>query len=306
MTAPIPSLRGTIGLFSGRAVMIPSQLARLSRTDAPVGAAGGPLVIVTGWTASGKTTLAERMSRAGLARVTGSSMLLPLLGDPGSGKASRLRSWLSTSVDGVPRDGETDRLADLAVLRLLAARTGGVVAESAGSLPLLLSPYNDALLVRLDAAPRIRAARVRRFLHDEVDAQDAARIVRRKDATTASACLTSWGLDLNNPVHHRRYDLTLACPDVDACVDPHRCVEAISALLGAACGVYAGFLNADRHATATASVQLRDVLDRHWPWVRRICSTLTTPVEQVTPQRWLDRLAYHTPNTEVPRMGASC
>lgn len=271
------------------------------------GVAGGPLVVVSGWTASGKSTLAASMSDEGLTRVTASSVLLSLLGDRGAGKAARLRSWLSPLVEGVPRTGTVDQLADLAMLRLLARRDGGIVVESAGSLPLLLSPYNNALLIRLDAAPRIRAARVRRFLGDDVDPRDAVRIVGRKDAATACASLKSWGLQLNNPVHCRRYDLALGCPDTEVCRDPGMCARAVEELAAAACRVYSGYLTADGAALRSASEQFGVVLDRFRPWVHRVCSTLLAPADSVTPERWQERLAHHIATVDDgERRGASC
>lgn len=274
--------------------------------DPPDHDGGGPLVVVAGWTAAGKTTLADQFAEAGLARVTGSSVLLPLLGDHTSGKTTRLQSWLMDSVERVPRDGDTDRLADLAVLRMLAGRTGGCVVESAGSLPLLVSPCNDALLIRLDAPIRVRAARVCRLLDGAVDHEQAERIVRRKDAATARAFRAAWGLDLTHPVHTRRYDLTLRCPDPDACTDPDRCAHAIGEVAQAACRVYTGYLVADRAVTGAAAAQLTHVLDRFRPWVGQIRTLLTSPGGSVSRQRWLDRLAYHTTHPDLPRMGAPC
>ncbi|GAA0905175.1 hypothetical protein [Virgisporangium aurantiacum] len=302
-----------------------------------------PLVVVTGWTASGKSTLAARFADNGLGRVTGSSVLLTLLGDSGRAKASRLRSWLS---DPPPhpaagpafgptararRGGTADRLADLAVLRVAAGRSGGYVVDSAGSVPLLLSPFNDALLIRLEATATVRAARIRHLLGGRVTAEDGMRIVERKDAATAAASHASWGLDLRDPIHRRRYDLVLACPDVDVCADPQRCITVTYQIADAAFRVYSRYLTeagddagnkadnkadskagyeadqiatnraatrraaANRAATNRAVADLGAVVAECQPWISGISPLLTSPLltspGEVSAHRWRDRLA---------------
>jgi hypothetical protein len=265
---------------------------------------GGPLVIMTGWTASGKTTLTEHVSQAGLQRVTGSSVLVPMLDGGATTKASRLLSWLS-SPPPPPRDGEADRLADLAVLRMVAD-AGGCVVESAGSLPLLLSPYNRALLIRLEADPPIRAARLRRLLDDRVAADEAVQIVERKDAATVAACARSWGIALAEPIHQRRYDLVIGCPDTQACADPGQCQRAMRALVDAVIPAYRCYLAADQQAGAARLAELEGVVEQFRPWVRRISSALTDPAAPITAHQWFDRLSHDTGNLDVPRKGASC
>ncbi|MEV6928727.1 hypothetical protein AB0M46_30135 [Dactylosporangium sp. NPDC051485] len=265
----------------------------------------GPLVVVTGWTAAGKSTLVDVLAGAGLRRVAGSAVLLPMLAEVVPDKVTRLRSWLCDPAAGLLRDGGTDRLADLAVLRSVTDRPGGVVVESAGSVPLLLSPYNDALVIRLAASAAVRADRVRRLLGGTVTRAEAARIVQRKDASTASACLAAWGLDLYDATHQRRYDLMLCCPDEDACTDPGQCVQAVTAVADAACRVCCCYLAADNGAATAAVAALTATVRQYQPWVTWICPTLTNAAE-VSRQRWRDRLAYHTAPAELPRMGASC
>jgi hypothetical protein len=265
----------------------------------------GPLVVVTGWTAAGKSTLAEQFAVAGLARVAGSALLRPLLGDVVPDKAARLRSWLAGPVAGVPRDGRADRLADLALLRLVTARPGGRVVDSAGSLPLLLPPINDALLVRLVATPAVRAERVRRLLDGTVSVDEAAQIVRRKDATTAAACLTAWGLDLSNPVHQRRYDLILCCPDGDRCADAQRCKVAVASLADAAGRVYRCYLADDRDGAAAAVTALLAAVGTYRSWVAWMCPLLTSRAD-VSRQRWRDRLDERIDYPAPPAMGGSC
>lgn len=265
----------------------------------------GPLVVVTGWTAAGKSTLVDFLAGAGLSRVAGSAVLLPMLGEVVPDKVTRLRSWLSDPAAGLLRDGGADRLADLAVLRTVTDRPGGVVVESAGSVPLLLSPYNDALVIRLAASAAVRADRVRRLLGGTVTPPEAARIVQRKDATTASACLAAWGLDLYDATHQRRYDLILSCPHGNVCVDPGRCVQAVTAVADAACRVCCCYLAADPDAATAAVAALTATVREYQPWVTWICPTLTNAAE-VSRQRWRDRLAYRTTSSELPRIGASC
>lgn len=264
-----------------------------------------PVVVVTGGTASGKTTLVDYLSRSGLPRVTGSAVLISLLGGAGVSKSSRLLSWLSLTPPE-PRDGEADRLTDLAVLRLLATRRDGCVVESAGSIPLLMSPYNTALLVRLEAAPRVRAARLRRLLDERVSVEDAARIVQRKDEATAQACLRSWGLDLRDPVHRRRYDLIVGCPEDQECPDSDLCRRAVFELVEGAHQVYRGYLNADHPGVVEAVGRFVRSVRQLRPWVRRARSALLDAAGPVTSQRWPDRLTSDISHIDVPRREASC
>lgn len=282
-------------LFVGADMAIPRPRRAVDRPRA---------VVMAGWTASGKTTLAARMSHAGFERLTASDLLLPMVGDPGSAKANRLLSWLSAAPPK-PRDGQADRRTDLTVLRMLAA-AGHVVVESAGSIPLLLSPCNHALLIRLVAAPQVRAERLYRLLEGRADLREAAQIVQRKDEATVSACRRAWGLDLTDQVHQRRYDLIIGCPDSSSCTDPERCQQAIDDLAHAAVSVYRGYLAADQRTAANGITHLRGAVARWRPWVRHISGALIRPEAEVTPQRWFDRLVHDTGHLDVPRKEASC
>jgi cytidylate kinase len=266
-----------------------------------------PLVVVTGWTASGKTTLAQRLGERGLVRVAGSAALLPLLGDAGSSKTQRLLSWLAEPArDPAGRGGDADRLADLAVLRMMAQRAGGCVVESAGSVAVLLSPYNEALLIRLEATAAVRAQRVRRFLGGAVGQGEALRIVTRKDEATASACARSWGVDLGSPVHRRRFDLIVGCPDSEECTDPDCCMTAAGELAEAAVGVYGCYLDADSRTEVPAAADFAAVVDRWRPWVRRVADVLADLGGPVAPQRWRDRLAREMDSATAPGRGCTC
>lgn len=263
---------------------------------------GLPLLILTGWTASGKTTLVDHFAQTGLQRVTASALLVRQLGAADTTKAERLLSWLSP-VPPSSRDGAADRLTDLAVLRTAATRASGCVVESAGSVSLLLSPYNDALLVRLTAAAQVRAKRLTRILNGQVTRADAARIIQRKDAATARAGRQAWGLDLTDPLHDRRYDLIIGCPDDEDCADPELCRIATVQLVDAAYRVYLALLTADQSAATEAARRLATAADRFQPWVRRLRSAVLNPGSR---RRWADRMARDISDFDLPRMGASC
>jgi hypothetical protein len=216
-----------------------------------------------------------------------------LAADEGAGdvsKQSRLLSWLLPEPQ--LRDGEADRLTDLTTLGVIAD-TGpeGRVVESAGTVPLLLSPRNGCLLVRLEAARAIRAERVRRLLGGHVTLQQAASIVDRKDETTVMASQRAWGLDLTDPVHDRRYDLIIGCPDTRACQDPSQCRRVIAELTGAAYRVYRGYLIDDQRTIVSAAARLREAIACHSPWLRRVSPTLLRPREPFSARHWVERLA---------------
>jgi cytidylate kinase len=261
-----------------------------------------PLVIVSGWTASGKTTLVDNLGLLGLERITASTLLVHQLGGGDTSKTERLLSWLSP-VQPNPRDGETDRLTDLAVLRRTATRLTGCVVESAGSVPLLLSPYNDAFLVRLEASPRVRAKRLTRLFRGRIKDGDSAQIIERKDCATSQACQRAWGLDLAAPPHRRRYDLIIGCPDDHDCADSELCRTATLQLVDAAYHAYLGLLTADHVNVAEGASRLGLVTGQFWPWVRRLRPAL---IDLGAPRPWADRLTCDASDFDVPRMGASC
>ncbi|GAA1657574.1 hypothetical protein [Actinoplanes couchii] len=261
-----------------------------------------PAVMVTGWTASGKTTLVEHLARTGLRRITASKLLIKRLGETQSTKMERLLSWLASDLPTL-REGEADRLTDLAVLRRLTTRDEGCVVESAGSVSLLLPPYNEALLVRLDATPQVRTERLGRLLTGRITAVEAALIVERKDAATAHACQQAWGLNLNDATYLHRYDVIVGCPDERTCANPQLCRSATSEVVIASYQVYRTLLGADRHATAIAVDRLNETAERLSPWVYRLGPSLTAPDPR---QDWTSRMAHHDFDIDVPRRGASC
>jgi hypothetical protein len=252
-----------------------------------------PLVVFSGPTAAGKTTLArdletnKRLVRA--PAVTQAPKAEPV-SEP---EHKRLLSWLQAG--GESRLDNADvaahRLAGLAALAVCDEAETGTVVDAAGPAALLLPPRNAALLVMVDAAVAVRAERVRRLLDGGITLRDALQIVRQKDAATVAAIRAAWGLDITDQAATRwRFDLVIRCPDEESCRSPQRCLEASRATVRAALSVYRRFLR--NEAGADEVLRLSTVTERHRPWLVRIAPMLLDPAVPHTLAVWQDRLSH--------------
>lgn len=250
-----------------------------------------PLVVVTGPTATGKTTTATAVASAmGLERHVASDRLVAVL--QGRPKADRLRSWLTQATDAHRvLSTEADRATDLSLLAAIQHARRPVVVESV-SLPLLLPPNNSALIVRLSASSTVRAARVQRML-PELSRQEAQLIVRRKDKATRTAMRAAWGVDPGSvSAGHWRADLVVQCPGHDQSSEEQACAATTAQLVSAAYAVYRLYLtDGPLSAGTTAAERLRELIEEHRDHIGRCSPTLTDGAGPFTISRWQRRLS---------------
>lgn len=256
-----------------------------------------PLAVLTGWTATGKTTAATALAEAtDLRRFAVSDRLVTALGH--QDKAARLRSWLTQDADSCRISGpEIDRAIDLRVLDDLDSATEPLVVEAI-ALPWLLPPVNNtALVIRVEASLAVRVDRLRGLLPDLTDTE-AETILTRKDAATRVALRAAWGIDpAAAEAANWRADLVLGCPERDGCPDGQACADATAQVITAAYQVY-------RHRLATTDATaaegwLRRAIDADPLRVLR-CSPLLLGAaghHQSWRQRQLTELAYLTKET---------
>lgn len=249
-----------------------------------------PLVVVSGPTATGKTTAAAALAAAtGVERWTASDRLVAALS--GGTKAERLRSWLVHDTDTRrARSADADRATDLGLLADVQQVRRPVVVESA-ALPLLLPPDNTALLVRLAASLPVRAARLR-LLVPALSEEQARTILTRKDRSTRAALRAAWGVD---PEAVRacqwRADLVVTCPDPAGCPNPAQCAAITAELITAAYRVYRHYVAAGLASVPTAAVEhLTGLIDAHRTRVRRCTPLLTDRTGPLSVARWQRRL----------------
>lgn len=249
-----------------------------------------PFVVLSGPTATGKTTAAGALAAAtGVDRWTASDRLVAALA--GGAKAERLRSWLvqDTDVRRV-RSADADRATDLGLLTDVQQVQRPLVVESA-ALPLLLPPDNTALLVRLAASVMVRAARLRTLVPDLSDEQ-ARTILQRKDRSTRAALRAAWGVD---PEAVRacqwRADLVVQCPDTAGCPNPAQCAAITAELITAAYRVYRHYVAAGLATVPTAAVDhLTELIHAHRARVRRCTPLLIDRTGPLSVARWRRRL----------------
>jgi cytidylate kinase len=268
--------------------------ARQEAASAPVGSLVPGVVIVAGATGSGKSTLARYLATAGgLRRLAASSLLLETAGPgPRPGKRERLWSWAADPVAATARrcaDVTADRVTDLATLSACRETSEDVVVETAGPVALLQPAATVALLVLLDAAAPVRAARVQAGLAGMVSVAQAGRLVAAKDAATVAAVRAAWALDLSDPATHGwRFDLVIRCPDQAVCRHPAECRQAVRELADAAVSVYVHYLAG---APAREPVWRLACVAKQWrPWLVRLSPALTDATGRHTPHRWRHRL----------------
>ena len=252
-----------------------------------------PVVIVSGQTAAGKTTLARRLAAsAGLDQVVASDRLVTLLG--GASKRTRLLAWLTQDLDQqrVARH-EVDRLVDLETLTRLR-QSRGCVVESV-TLPWLLAPDNTALVIRLTAAAVARAARVQRML-PELTLDEARTIVDRKDNSGNAVLRSAWGVVPDGVWTARwRADLVVGCHPGHGCVDDAACADIVADLAEAAYRVYRCYL--DGIDASQVAGDLRSRIAAHSRHVQRCSPSLTEPTDIPTLSAWQHRLLFELRQT---------
>jgi len=241
-------------------------------TDVP------PLVVVSGPTAAGKTTIAAALAElAELERHTAVT-------EP-------RRDWLSVDAESHrPRRSEVDRLADLTLLHAVSTSGRARIVESA-ALPTLLPVDNVALLVHVTASPLVRGRRVLASTPDLTFAE-ARIVVARRDFATCVALRTSWGVDLAERSATRwRADLLVGCPHEDECPDEDACTENVTNLVAAAFGVYENYLTQQPALAGAEAVALfGHLLAKYRGYVRRCTPLLIGLAGAYQVSRWQDRL----------------
>jgi cytidylate kinase len=236
-------------------------------------------VLITGPTASGKSTLARAVAgRLGASVVT----------------EETLRPAKRTSV-------EADQIAAIEALRLLRHSSAPVVVEHR-ALHMQLEPTNDTLVIALDATTLIRADRLehttglRQTTFAERDLH-----VRSADRASRQAMRAALGVDLSaRTAQPWRCDLILACPDRQTCADPHNCRAFTTQLAMAALDVYQHHLGA---ATVTqardAGTRLTDLIRVHPGRVRHCTAALTDLAAGAGVDRWRNRFVVDLSGTET-------
>jgi len=164
------------------------------------------LLIVSGFSGGGKTTLCSALARiTGSQPVRTSDFLIRRLGEQRD-KEGRLFAW---------QDRETDLLTEREVLVFAEAdndhlrvvrETPGGVHESM-TLPLLLDSAADTCRVFLDVDSEIRYRRV--AARHGIDLEDARTLVVRKDAQTRLYIETAYGLFVGSEAHLGHYDAVI-------------------------------------------------------------------------------------------------
>lgn len=251
------------------------------------------VVIVAGLTGAGKSTLARFLAGAGgLRRLTASSLLVEASDTGPADKRERLRSWADDPAAATARrcaDVTVDRGTDLAVLAACRTATEDVVVETAGPVALLQPLDTVSLLVLLDAAAPVRAARVRHELAGTVTGTQAHQVVAAKDAATVAAVRAAWALDLSELAAVAwRFDLVIACPDRLACRHLATCRRAVRELADAAVSVYLHYLAGV--AAGEAARRMATLAEQWQRWLVRLSPALTDATGPHTPDRWRTRL----------------
>lgn len=253
-------------------------------------------IVIAGPTGAGKTTLAKEISSSlEIERHRVSDLLLSELGNSGRPRRDRLLSWLRGGEADQPGEAAiADRAVDLAtVLNLSDLGFRGVV-ESV-TLPFLLAPINDCLVLRVEASDVVRARRIQRIV--SVDLDEALTIVRRKDAHTRRRIGQAWGVDLGNEETARwRADYVLRCPDELICQDPRRCAEITRQLAHAVIRVYDAYQRSVADSAARTA-ELAQLTARHAGRVVRMTSVLSDDGPYL-PALWRARLLADLPTKE--------
>jgi cytidylate kinase len=237
-----------------------------------------PLVLVTGPTAAGKTTIAAALAE--LAEL-----------ERHAAPTEPILDWLSVDAETHrPRRSEVDRLADLTLLHTVSASGKPKIVESV-ALPMLLPVDNTALLVHVTASPLVRSRRILASEPDLTFAQ-ARIVVARRDFATCVALRTSWGVDLAERSATRwRADLVVGCPHEDECQDEASCTENVTNLVTAAFGVYENYLTQQPALAGSEAVALfGHLLATYRGYVRRCTPLLIGLAGAYQVRRWQDRL----------------
>lgn len=224
-----------------------------------------PLVILGGPAMSGKTTVADALAR----RVRAERRVAPaptVVSGPGLSEDDQPTGSLAPKA-GRPSHvfgSLVNRADDLELLHAASGRSRPMVIESA-TLPLLLQPDNDALIVRLTARLPIRVNRVR-ATRPAMSAGAARACLRSRDAITRNAFKATWGADLDAVgACQWRADLVVGCPEVQNCGREDNCEAAVIELVGATYAVYECFLHPAPRLSAitTARERLRELTAEH-------------------------------------------
>lgn len=227
-------------------------------------------VLITGPTASGKSSLARSVASLVGANLVSEETLRP------AGRTGM----------------EADQLAAIEALRQLRHSSAPVVVEHPAT-HMQLEPINDALVIRLEATTSVRADRLAhtaQLRHTSFHERDT--YVRTTDRARRQAMRTALGVDLNaRTAQQWRCDLVLACPDRHSCADPHNCKALTTQLAIAALEVY-------RHHLGTATVtqardagkRLADLVRAHPGRVRRCTAALTDLAAGTGLDRWRNRI----------------
>lgn len=223
-----------------------------------------PIVVMSGPTASGKSTIARKLA-----------------------EVANLERPDREDVRGTSDEA---RLADLKLLRWLETRASPTIIEST-ALARLLPMGNSALLVQLTASTPIRTRRLQsRWSNSTYD--QARQLLELTDATTCADLRSNWGIDVAQPQANRwRADLVLGCPHIRACADEGACTEIVATLATAAYNVYENYLaNVLPVDGQEALAQFSRLLRMYPEHVRRCREALVGRVDEFSVDAWRQRM----------------